>query len=96
MIFKKKKKGGSYVVTWDSYASSSDDMIVMMTRPPRRRHLQALLSMRSLLFSTLYHASWLRPLRYKLVMMKVMSNMIMKMKVIVVMMNQLRMNYLTC
>ena len=40
----------------------------------------------------------LRPLRYKLVMMEVMRNMIMKikMKVIVMMMNQLRMNYLTC
>jgi hypothetical protein len=25
MTFKKKKKGGSYVVTWDSDASSSDD-----------------------------------------------------------------------
>ena len=73
-------------------------MIVMMIRPPRRRHLQALQSMRSLLSSTLHHASWLRPLRYKFMMMEVMSNMIMKMKmkVIVMMMNQLRMNYLTC
>ena len=71
-------------------------MIVMMTRPPRRRHLQALLSMRSLFSSTLHHASWLRPLRYKLVMMEVMRNMIIKMKVIVMIMNQLRMNYLTC
>ena len=62
---------------------------VMMTRAPRRRHLQVLQSMRSLLSSTLYHASWLRPLRYKFVMMKVMRNMIikMKMKVIEMMMN---------
>ena len=72
-------------------------MIVMMTRPPKRRHLQALLSMRSLLYSTLHHASWLRPLRYKLVMMmEVMMKMIMKMIVIVMMMNLLKMNYLTC
>ena len=71
-------------------------MIVMMTRPPRRRHLQALLSMRSLLSSTLHHASWLWPLRYKLVMMDVMRNMIMKMIVIVMMMNPLKMNYLIC
>ena len=71
---------------------------VMMTRPPRRRLLQALLSMRSLLSLTLYYASWLRPLRYKLVMMEVMRNMIIKikMKTLVMMMNQLRMNYLTC
>ena len=69
---------------------------VMMIRPPRRRLLQALLSMRSLFSSTLHHASWLRSLRYKLVMMEAMMNMIMKMKVIVMMMNQLRMNYLTC
>jgi hypothetical protein len=54
---------------------------VMMTRAPRRRLLQALLSMRSLLSSTLHlHASWLRPLRYKLVMMDVMRNVIMKKK----------------
>ena len=58
--------------------------------------------MRSLLSSTLHHASWLRPLWYKFVMMEVMRNMIMKMKmkmkmkVIVMMMNLLRMNYLTC
>ena len=54
--------------------------------------------MRSLLSSTLHHASWIRPLRYKFVMMEVMKNIIMKMKmiVIVMMMNLLRMNYLTC
>ena len=50
-------------------------MIVMMTRPLRRRLLQALPSMRSLLSSTLHHASWLRPLRYN----PMMRNMI-KMK----------------
>ena len=67
--------------------------IVMMTRPPRRRLLQALLSMRSLLSSTLHHTSWLRPLRYKLVMMDVMRNMIMKVKVKVTMMiNPLKIN----
>ena len=71
-------------------------MIVMMSRPPRRRFLQALQSMRSLLSSTLHHASWLRPLRYKLVMMEVMMNMIMKMIVIVMMMNPPKLNYLTC
>ena len=68
-------------------------MIVMMTRPPRRRHLQALLSMRSFLSSILHHASWLRPLRYKLVMMDVMRNMIMRVKVkVTMMMNPLKMN----
>ena len=67
-------------------------MIVMMTKSPRRRLLQELPSIRSLLSSTLYQlASWLRPLRYKLVMMDVMRNMIMKVKVII-MMNQLKMN----
>jgi hypothetical protein len=40
-------------------------MIVMMTRPPRRV-MQALPYKRSILSSTLHHASWLRPLRYKL------------------------------
>ena len=54
--------------------------------------------MKSLLSLTLHHVSWLRPLRYKLVMMKVMKNMMMIMKikmkmiVIVMMMNLLRMN----
>ena len=69
-------------------------MIVMMTRPPRRRLLQALPLMRSLLFSILHQlASWLRPLRYKLVMMDVMRNMIMKVKVkVTMMMNPLKMN----
>ena len=77
-------------------------MIVMITRPPRRRFLQALLSMRSLLSLTYHHASWLRPLRYKFMMIKVMKNMLMimnmkmKMIVIVMMMNPLKMNYLTC
>jgi hypothetical protein len=67
-------------------------MIVMMTRPSRRRLLQALLSMRSLLHSTLHRlASWLRPLRYKFVMMDVIRNMIMKVKVMM-MMNPLKIN----
>jgi hypothetical protein len=70
-------------------------MIVKMTRPPRTRLLQELLSMRSLLSSTLHqYASWLRPLRYNLIM-SVMRNMI-KLKVKIKMMNQLKMNYLTC
>ena len=71
-------------------------MIVMIIRPPRRMFLQALPSMRSLLSLNLHHASWLRPLRYNLVMMKVIKNMmmIMKMKMIVIMMNLLKMNYL--
>ena len=86
-----KKKGGSYMVTWDSDASQVMMMtIVMITRPPKRRHLQALLSMKSLLSSTLHHASWLRPLKYKLVMMEVRMNMIVI--VIMIMMNPLKMN----
>ena len=69
-------------------------ILVMMIRPPRRRLLQALLYMRGLLSSTLHQlASWPRPLRYKLVMMDVMKNMIMKVKVMMMMMmNQLKMN----
>ena len=67
-------------------------MIVMVTILPRRRLLQVLLLMRSLLSLTLHQlASWLRPLRYKLVMMDVMRNMIMKVKVIT-MMNPLKLN----
>jgi hypothetical protein len=63
------------------------------TRPPRRRLLQALPFKRSLLSSTLHHASWLRPLRYKLVMMDVIRNMIMKVKVkVTMMMNPLKIN----
>ena len=66
-------------------------MTVMMTRPPRRRLLQALLLMRSLLSSTLHQLdSWLSPLRYKLVMIDVMRNMIMKVKVMMI--NQLEIN----
>jgi hypothetical protein len=58
---------------------------VMMTSPPRRRRvMQALLSMRSLPSSTLHHASWLRPLRYKLMMRVIVK--------VAVMMNQLKMN----
>jgi len=53
--------------------------------------LQVLPYMRSLLYLTLLHASWLRPLRYKLVMIDVMRNMIMKVKVMMIM-NQLKMN----
>jgi hypothetical protein len=66
-------------------------MIVMMTRPPRKRVMQALPYKRSLLSLTLHHASWLRPLKYKLVMMDVMMNKIVKVKV-TMMMNQLKMN----
>jgi hypothetical protein len=44
--------------------------------------LQALPYKRSLHSSILHHASWLKPLRYKLVMIDViMRNMIMKVKV---------------
>jgi hypothetical protein len=56
-------------------------MIVMMTRPPRRRVMQALPFKRNLLSLTHHHASWLRPLRYKLVMMDVIMNIIMRVKV---------------
>jgi hypothetical protein len=59
---------------------------VMITRPPRRRVMQVLPFKRSLRSSTHHHASWLRPLRYKLVMMDVVMNMIMKVKMIVTMM----------
>ena len=94
MTFKKKKKDGSYVVTWDSDASSSDDDSDD-DKTTKKRHLQALQSMRSLLSLTLHLASWIRPLRYKFVMMEVMMNMIMKM-IVIVMINLLRMSYLTC
>jgi hypothetical protein len=68
-------------------------MIVMMIRPPRRRVMQALPYKRSLLSSTLHHASWLRPLRYKLVMMDVIMNMIIRVKVkVIMMMNPLKIN----
>jgi hypothetical protein len=55
--------------------------------------MQALPYKRSLLSSTLYHASWLRPLRYKIMMMDVIMNMIMRVKVkVTMMMNPLKMN----
>jgi hypothetical protein len=68
-------------------------MIVVMTRSQKRRFLQALPFKRSLLSLTLHHASWLRPLRYKLMMMDMMRNMVMKVKVKVTMMiNPLKIN----
>jgi hypothetical protein len=68
-------------------------MIVMMIRPPRTRVMQVLPYKRSLLSLAHHHVSWLRPLRYKLVMMDVMMNMIMKVKVkVIMMMNPLKMN----
>jgi hypothetical protein len=89
----KKKKGGSYMVTCNSDASSSDNDDSDETRPLRRRVMQALPYKRSLFSLTLHHASWLRPLRYKLVMIDVMRNMIMKVKVkVTMMMNPLNMN----
>jgi hypothetical protein len=63
--------------------------LVMMTRPPRRRLLQALLLTKSLPSLTLLHASWLRPLRYKIVLMR---NMIIVKVKVMMMMNQLKMN----
>jgi hypothetical protein len=93
MTIKKKKKGDSYVVTGKVMHPQVMTMIVMMTRPPRRRLLQTLPYKRSLLSLTLHHASWLRPLRYKLVMIDVMTNMIMKVKVkVTMMMNPLKLN----
>jgi hypothetical protein len=65
-------------------------MIVMMTTPARRRLLQALPFKRSLLSSTHHHDSWLRLLRYKLVMMDAMRN-IMKVKLTMII-NPLNMN----
>jgi hypothetical protein len=91
----KKKKGGSYVVTCNSDASSSDDDDSDETRPLRRRVMQALPYKRSLFSLTLHHASWLRSLKYKLVMIDVMRNMIMKVKVkvkVTMMMNPLKIN----
>jgi hypothetical protein len=65
----------------------------MMTRPPTKRVMQVLPYKRSILSSTHHHVSWLMPLRYKLVMMKVMMDMIMKVKVkVTMMMNPPKMN----
>jgi hypothetical protein len=55
--------------------------------------MQALPYKRSILSSTFHHDLWLRPLRYKLVMMDVIMNMIMRVKVkVIIMMSPLKMN----
>ena len=93
MIFK-KKKDGSYVVTWDSDASSSDDH-----KTTKKKVLASIaINEKPSLFDSSSCFMAKAPLRYKLVMMKVMKNMMMMMKmkmkmiVIVMMMNLLRMN----
>jgi hypothetical protein len=91
-IKKKKKKGGAHM--WSLGIVMLPQvmmMVVMMKRPPRRRVIQALPYKRSLLSSTLHHASRLRPLRYKIMMMDVIMNMTMRVKV-TMMMNPLKMN----
>ena len=96
MTFKKKKKGGSHVVTWDSDASSSNDDDSDDDKTTKKKALASItINEKSSLFDT-PSCFMLRPLSYKLMMIEVMRNMIMKIKVIVMMMNQLRMNYLTC
>ena len=85
MTIKKKKKGGSYVVTWDSDASSSDDDDSDDDKTTKKKALASIAINEKPL--------WLRPLRYKLMMMDVMRNMIMKVKVkVTMMMNPLKMN----
>jgi hypothetical protein len=80
------------VVTWDSDASSSDDDDSDDDKTTKKKALASIAINEKLLSSTLHlHASWLRPLRYKLMMMDVMRNMIMKVKVMM-MMSQLKMN----
>jgi hypothetical protein len=92
---KKKKKSGSYVVTWDSDASSSDDDDSNDNKTTKKKALASIAIIISLLSLTLHQlALWLRPLRYN-PMMSVMRNMI-KVKVKIKMMNQLKINYLTC
>ena len=93
MTFKKKNKGGSYIVTWDTDASSSDDDDSNDDKATKKKALASItINEKPSLFDTPF-ASWLRPLRYKLVMMDVMRNMIMKVKVKVTMiMNLLKMN----
>ena len=96
MTFMKSKKGGLYVVTWDSDASSSDDDNSDDDKTTKKKALASIaINEKPSLFDT-PSCLMAKPLRYKLVMMEVMRNMIMKMKVIVMMMNQLRMNYLIC
>jgi hypothetical protein len=76
------------VVTWDSDASSSDDDDSDDDKTTKKKALASIAINEKLLSSTLHlHASWLRPLRYKLMMMDV----IMKVKVMM-MMSQLKMN----
>jgi hypothetical protein len=92
MTIKKNKKSDSYAVTWDSDASSSDDDDSDDDKTTKKKTLASIAINEKLLSSTLHlYASWLRPLRYKLMMMDVMRNMIMKVKVMM-MMNQLKMN----
>jgi hypothetical protein len=80
------------VVTWDSDASSSDDDDSDDDKTTNKKALASIAINESFLSLTLHRlASWLRPLRYKLVMMDLMWNMIIKVKVMM-MMNPLKMN----
>ena len=95
MTFKKKKKGGSYVVTWDSDASSSDDNDSDDDKNTKKKALASIaINEKPSLFDT--PSCFMAKATKVQMMMEVMRNMIMKMKVIVMMMNLLRMNYLTC
>ena len=90
-----KKKGGSYVVTWDSDASLSDDDDSDNDKTTKKKALASIaINEKPFLFDT--------PSCFMAKATKVQTyddgcdeNMIMKVKVIM-MMNQLRMNYLTC
>ena len=84
MTFKKKKKSGSYVVTWDSDASSSDDD----DKTTKKKALASIaFNEKPSLFDTpSCFMAKANP------MMSVMMRNMMKIKVIVMMMNPLKMN----
>jgi hypothetical protein len=88
----KNKKGGSYVVTWDSDASSSDDDDSDDDKTTKKKALVSIaINEKPSLFDTPSTCFMTKPLRYKLMMMDVMRNMIMKVKVMMIM-NPLKMN----
>jgi hypothetical protein len=73
----------SPLIRWSSTPKPMLELDCTYTLPFKRR----------LLSSILHHASWLRPLRYKLVMIDVIMNFIMRVKVKVTMMtNPLKIN----
>ena len=99
MTFKKKEKGGSYVVTWDSDASSNDDDDhIDDDKTTNKKALASIaINKKPSVFDT-PSCFMANATKVQIVMMEAMRNMIikMKMKVIVMMMNLLKMNYLTC